>query len=80
MLIDLSKIHTKYYVWYSPWSFLRLRQGEVVQMHRGRIGDISDIASSIEYGAKIDLLRKSPLTHNSKDMGSIKKKKITTYL
>ena len=77
VLIDLSKK-------YAPnitfgiilGAFAGLRQGEVVQMHRGRIGDISDIATSIEYGAKIDLLRIAPIAHNSKDTGAIKKKRM----
>ena len=77
VLIDLSKKYTPNITFgIVLGAFVGLRQGEVVQMHRGRIGDISDIASSIEYGAKIDLLRKVPLTHNSKDMGSIKKKRL----
>ncbi|WEV18185.1 hypothetical protein [Clostridium perfringens] len=77
LLIDLSKKYTPNITFAIVLgAFVGLRQGEVIQMHRGRIGDISDIASCIEYGAKIDLKRKVPLTYNSKDMGSIKKKRL----
>jgi integrase len=77
VLIDLSKKYTPNITFgIILGAFVGLRQGEVVQMHRGRIGDISDIATSIEYGAKIDLLRTAPLAQNSKDTGAIKKKRM----
>lgn len=57
-------------------AFVGLRQGEVVQMHRGRIGELGDISTSIISGAKIDLLQKVPLCHNPKDMGDIKKERL----
>ena len=77
VLLDLSRKYTPNITFgVVLGAFVGLRQGEVVQMHRGRIGDISDIATSIEHGAKIDLLRIAPLAHNSKDTGAIKKKRM----